>query len=143
MFPVMAFALRHPASIIVLLAALGATATVFVVARPQYHPRTESKMIDFSNQRYYSPDAVRRVFAQHGVRLPHKVVFTITLFSQTARDQADDLQVLVAPRTGKGSWGPKLEPYDERFGNVAVTYGGRDEQLLERVKDAVSALRNA
>ncbi|MEP6908945.1 MAG: hypothetical protein ABI896_00785 [Actinomycetota bacterium] len=48
---------------------------------------------------------------------------------------------MVAPRTGTGSWGPKLEPYDERFGNVAVTYGGPDDDLLTRIKAAVSSLR--
>lgn len=43
--------------------------------------------------------------------------------------------------TGTGSWGPKLEPYDERFANILVTYGGTDEYLLARVEDAVAALR--
>jgi hypothetical protein len=51
------------------------------------------------------------------------------------------IQVQVGPRTGTGSWGPKLEPYDERFGNVLVTYGGHDEQLLGGIKAAVSDLR--
>jgi hypothetical protein len=51
------------------------------------------------------------------------------------------LQVQVAPRNGKGSWGPVLQPYDERFDNVGVTYGGGDEALLERVEAAVEDLR--
>ena len=49
--------------------------------------------------------------------------------------------MMVGPRTGRGSWGPKLESYDERFGNVFVSYGGHDEGLLGRVKAAVAALR--
>lgn len=54
---------------------------------------------------------------------------------------ADALNVVVGPRTGTGSYGPELEPYDERFGNVLVTYGGEDEQLLEQIENAVDALR--
>jgi hypothetical protein len=48
---------------------------------------------------------------------------------------------VIGPRTGTGSYGPELEPYDERFGNVLVTYGRDDAQLLERVSAAVDALR--
>jgi len=48
---------------------------------------------------------------------------------------------MIAPHNGNGSWGPKLEPYDVRFGNVFVTYGGKDKRLLERVKAAVSDIR--
>lgn len=51
------------------------------------------------------------------------------------------LNVVVGPRTGTGSYGPRLEPFDERFGNVLVTYGGKDERLLERIENAVDALR--
>lgn len=53
---------------------------------------------------------------------------------------ADALNVVVGPRTGTGSFGPELEPYDDRFGNVLVTYGGEDEQLLERIENAVDSL---
>ena len=49
---------------------------------------------------------------------------------------------MFAPHDGKGSWGPKLERYDERFGNLFVTYGGHDTALLRRVKAAVSDIRN-
>jgi hypothetical protein len=35
----------------------------------------------------------------------------------------------------------KLERYEARFGNVLVTYGGRDERLLARVQAAVDDLR--
>jgi hypothetical protein len=45
------------------------------------------------------------------------------------------------PCVPTGSFGPKLEPYDERFGNVMVTYGRKDERMLDRVKAAVAALR--
>jgi hypothetical protein len=54
--------------------------------------------------------------------------------------QADDLQVVVGPRTSTGSFGPKLESYDNRFENVMVTYGGDNEQLLQKVKAAVASL---
>jgi hypothetical protein len=140
----MAFLARHPASILIVLAASLTTLGVFTFARPEYHPRYESKMIDFSEQDYYRPVAVRQAFAAHGIRL-HGVAGPaegfLWLSNHAAPWPADALQVLIAPRTGKGSWGPKLEPYDERFGNVMVTYGGKDEQLLEQAKAAVSALR--
>jgi len=55
--------------------------------------------------------------------------------------QADALQVVLGPPEGSGSFGPKLEPYDERFGNVMVTYGGTDKRLLRRIEAAVSTLR--
>lgn len=81
--------------------------------------------------------------ADQGIDLYRSKAFSITVFSETPQQFADELQVLVGPRRGHGSWGPKLEPYDERFGNVLVTYGGRDERMLERVKNAVSALRSS
>jgi hypothetical protein len=138
------FALRHSVAIGVVLAAVAATAGVLVFARPEYHPPYESKMIDFSKERYVSPATVRQAFAAHGIRLvvgdaPGKG--TAWLCNERVPCMADALQVMVGPRTGRGSWGPKLEPYDERFGNVFVTYGGHDEALLKRVQSAVSQLR--
>jgi hypothetical protein len=50
------------------------------------------------------------------------------------------LNVVVGPRTGMGSYGPELETYDERFGNVLVTSGG-GERLLDRVRAAVDVPR--
>jgi hypothetical protein len=139
----MRFALRHPASIVVIASACAVCAAVFVFARPTYHRQYESKMIDFSEARYYSPATVQLAFADHGVRLRQVNRFSgIEIFSDKRLPfDADQLHVMVGPHTGHGSWGPKLEPYDERFGNVYVSYGGRDEQLLARVKAAVSTLR--
>jgi hypothetical protein len=141
----MAFVLRHPASILIVLAALLATTAVFAFARPEYHRQYESKMIDFSKQHYYSAATVRRAFAQHGVRLRYStLVFSkISWLSNTPPPfPTDALSVFVGPRTGTGSWGPpKLEPYDERFGNILVTYGGNDDGLVKRVHAAVSELR--
>jgi hypothetical protein len=135
---------RHPAPFVLVLSAFATIAAVFAFARPQYHPLYESKMIDFSKQHYYSPQAVRQTFTQQGIVLrKSNGASGFTVFSTTRQLKADDLQVLVAPRNGKGSWGPKLEPYDERFGNVAVMYGGHDARLLERVKSGVASLRNA
>jgi hypothetical protein len=136
--------LRHPISLAVVLGAIAATAAVFIFARPQYHPRYESQMIDFSSRRYISPATVRRAFAANGIPLvagdaPGKG--TAWLSSEPAPWTADALQIMVGPRTGRGSWGPKLEPYDERFDNVLVTYGGHDEVLLRRAKAAVATLR--
>jgi hypothetical protein len=138
----MRLAVRHPAPFLVVLSACATIAAVFAFARPAYHPRYESKMIDFSQVRHYSPGVVRRAFAGQGIRLQRNSSFYgITMFSRVAVPDADALQVLVGPKTGKASWGPKLEPYDERFGNVLVTYGHEDEQLLGRVETALSTLR--
>ena len=135
---------RYPVAFVTLLAACALLAAELTLARPQYHPRYESKMIDFSKQRYYSPALVRRTFAAKGVQLRLTTRFSgITMFNTVPVPRADALHVLVAPRTGTGSWGPKLEPYDERFGNVMVTYGGRDVALLDRVKTAVASLRSS
>jgi hypothetical protein len=125
------------------LAALAATAAVFIFARPQYHPTYESKMIDFSKVAHHSPGTVREAFAQHGVRLSVVSHFSgMTIMStEEAPLRADALQVGVAPRSGTGSWGPRLEAYDKRFDNVLVTYGGEDERLIAELDAAVSSLR--
>jgi hypothetical protein len=139
----MAFALRHPLTLLVVLVALLAAAGVFVFARPEYQSEDESQLIDFSKQHYYSPSSVRQAFATEGIRLREasRVGEMIILSTTPDRLTADALNVVVGPRTGRGSYGPELESYDERFGNVLVTYGGEDERVLDRVKAAVDALR--
>ena len=139
----MRFANRHPVPVFVALAALLAGAIAFAVARPEYDTQRGSTRIDFSAEHYYSPSTVRAVFATRRIKLyageqPAPGTFTL---SGDPRFFADALQVQVGPQTGTGSWGPKREPYDERFGNVLVTYGGHDEQLLGRIKAAVNDLR--
>lgn len=139
----MAFALRHPLTLLVVLAALMATAGMFVFARPAYQPEYGSKMIDFSEVTYYSPASVRQAFAAEGIRLREasRVGGMLILSDTPGHLTADALNVVVGPRTGSGSYGPELESYDERFGNVLVTYGGGDEQLLAGVDAAVDSLR--
>ena len=139
----MAFAVRHPLTLLVVLVALLATAGVFVFARPAYQPEFESKTIDFSEVTYYSPASVRRAFAAEGIRLREasRVGGMLILSDTPGQLTADALNVVVGPRTGSGSYGPELESYDERFGNVLVTYGGEDAQLVEQVEAAVDALR--
>ena len=139
----MELALRHTWSIVLVLIAAAGTAAVFTFAKPTYHHQYESKMIDFSKQHYYSPKLVKQAFEQQGVPLRTSKAFQFTVLSATRQLRADDLQVQIGPRSGKGSFGPKLEPYDERFGNVLVTYGGRNDALLKRVRAAVSALRSS
>lgn len=136
----MSFLLRHSLSVFVVFAACVGTVCVFAFARPQYHPQYESKEIDFSEQQHISPEAVRTAFAAHGIRLHTATAFAVTVLTLPGTVQADDLQVLVGPPAGTGSFGPMLEPYDERFENVAVTYGGRDGELLDRTKAAVGDL---
>lgn len=139
----MSFALRHPLTLLVVLVALVATAGVFVFARPEYQPDYESEPIDFSKQHYYSPASVRQAFASEGIRLHEasRVGGMVILSTTPDRLTADAPNVVVGPRTGKGSYGPELESYDERFGNILVTYGGGDERVLDRVRAAVDVLR--
>jgi hypothetical protein len=139
----MAFAFRHPLTLLVVLVALVTAAGVFVFARPEYQAEDESQLIDFSKQHYYSPSSVRQAFATEGIRLREasRVGGMIILSTTPDRLTADALNVVVGPRTGRGSYGPELESYDERFGNVLVTYGGEDERVLNRVKAAVDVLR--
>jgi hypothetical protein len=141
---VMALPLRHPMALLVVLGAFAATAAVFTFARPQYHPPNESKMIDFAKVHYYSPSAVRRAFADHGIRLYAGASpggGMVWFGAGRPPFPADSLQVMVGSRRGKASWGAKLEPYDVRFGNVFVSYGGGDRTLLARVERAVADLR--
>jgi hypothetical protein len=56
----MAFALRHPLTLLMVLVAVVGTAGVFVFARPAYRPQYESEMIDFSKPHYHSPAEVRQ-----------------------------------------------------------------------------------
>ena len=139
----MAFALRHPLTLLVVLVALLTGGGVFVFARPEYQPDYESEMIDFSKQHYYSPASVRQAFAAEGIRLREASRVGGMIIFSTTPDllTADALNVVVGPRMGRGSYGPVLESYDERFGNVLVTYGGGDKRLLDRVKAAVDILR--
>ena len=139
----MAFVRRHPASILVVLLAVAGVTAAFAFARPQFRPQYESEMIDFSRRDHVSSDTVRAAFAAHGIHLRYVTTFASwrVLSNRPRPFPADALTVLVAPRTGKGSFGPELEPYDERFDNVMVTYGGDDRRLLERIDAAVSDLR--
>jgi hypothetical protein len=116
---------------------------VFVFARPEYQPDYESEMIDFSKQHYYSPSAVRQAFAAESIRLRqvNRIGGMIILSNTPGHFTADALNVVVGPQTGRGSYGPKLEPYDVRFGNVLVAYGGTDARFLDRVETAVATLR--
>jgi len=139
----MAFALRRPLTLLIVLVALVTAAGVLVFPRPEYQPDYESEPIDFSKQHYYSPSSVTQAFATEGIHLREasRVGGMIILSTTPDRLTADALNVVVGPRTGKGSYGPELESYDERFGNVLVTYGGADEQVLDRVEAAVDVLR--
>lgn len=133
---------RSPVLVVAMLAALFGTVAVFTFAKPVQRDRYESEMIDFSSREYLSPDSVRRSFLAHGIDLRYRTqFFGFEGLSNVRTWTASDLQVQVAPRRGRGSWGPKLERYDERFDNVLVTYGGNDEDLLRRVKAAVADLR--
>jgi len=133
---------RYRISAAVVLGALAGVSAVFLFARPVFRPQYESEMIDFAQRDYYGPQRVRQAFEARSVRLRYRTGFAGFLsFSNTPSFTADSLQVNIAPRTGKGSWGPRLEAYDVRFGNIFVSYGGDDRALLQRVQSAVETLR--
>jgi hypothetical protein len=48
----MAFLARYPLSASVVLAALAATASVFLFARPQYHPKGEGSLVKLDLTKY-------------------------------------------------------------------------------------------
>jgi hypothetical protein len=141
---VMRLAARHLVGVLLIASMLLVTVGVFTFARPQYHSPNESKTIDFSKEGYYPLAVVKRAFAAHGIVL-HPGASPAPGFAWLGGGPppfpAASLQVLVAPHNGRGSWGPKLEPYDERFGNVFVSYGGHDDALLRRIDAAVSDIR--
>jgi hypothetical protein len=138
--------LRLRVSILVVPAALAALAATIVFGRPAYHSypaQSTNTMIDFSKGHYSSPSVVRRSFAANGITLHagDRSGGLTWLSNEPLPFPADSLQVMVAERNGRASWGPKLQPYDERFDNVFVTYGGNDKRLLGRVKASVADLR--
>jgi hypothetical protein len=135
--------LRNPVMLVAICAAAVGTVGVFTFAKPQYRPRYESKMIDFSKREFHSPSSVRTAFLAHGVDLRYRAsIAGLQQMSNSPKPWgASALLVAVAPRQGKGSWGPEFAPFDERFDNVLVTYGGKDEDLLHRVEAALSDLR--
>jgi hypothetical protein len=140
-FP-MRFAFRHLAGALLICTALVGTAGVFTFAKPVYSPPNASKTIDFSKTDYFSPRLVHAAFARHGIVLRGIKQDGFELLSNRKPPwPAASLQLAIAPRHGKGSWGSKLETYDERFGNVFITYGGHDENLLRRVEAAVADIR--
>jgi hypothetical protein len=135
--------LRNPVLVVAITAAAVGTVGVFTFAKPRYQPRYQSEMIDFSKREYQSPSSVRSAFLAHGVDLRYRT--SMAGFQQLSNApkpwDASALLVALAPRRGKGSWGPELAPYDVRFDNVLVTYGGQDDDLLRRVNAAVGDLR--
>src|SRR5262249_36211371 len=125
-------AIRHFVGVLLVCSGLCVAVGAFTFARPAFQPRYQSTMIDFSQSRYFSPQHVRDAFAAHGIPLHpvDRMSGFVTYFRPGSSGDAKALAVNVAPRNGKGSWGPKLEAYDARFGNILVTYGGNDRGLL-------------
>ncbi len=134
---------RHLVGALLVASMLFVTVGVFTFARPAYRAPNESRTIDFSKEHHYALADVKRAFAAHGIVLHAgaRSAGFAWLGSGPAPFRADSLQVIVAPRNGRASWGDKVSPYDARFGNVLVTYGGHDGTLLARVKAAVSDIR--
>jgi hypothetical protein len=138
----MALLVRNPVVILGGVAAAVGTFAVFTFAKPEYHSRNDSRMIDLSKVEHHSPSRVRAAFAANGIDLRLRNEFSgIQQLSNAASGEASALLVAIGPRSGTVSWGPKFQTYDERFDNVLVSYGGTNEQLMRRVEAAVSDIR--
>jgi hypothetical protein len=116
-------------------------------ARPEYHPRYAGNTIDMSLARVYGVAQVRAAFAAHGIKLRYssgigRGATGITILSTKRSPQSKDVSVMVAGRRARVSWGPKLDRYDVRFGNVAIAYGGDDPGMLNAIEAAVFNLTN-
>jgi hypothetical protein len=135
---------RHPVSLVIVLAAFAAVAAVFTFARPQYHRPYESKMTNLAEQDYISPKTVRAAFAREGLALRYLSATNLTVLSDVPsaeQGHPGKVVVVVGGRTGMIGLGPELDPYDERFDNVLVTYDGTNGATVDRVKAAVAALK--
>ena len=141
---------RSPALVGFVCAAAGAAAVV-VFAHPQLasdltsEPGTE--MVDLAEKDYISPATARAAFAAEGLPLAYTTSvglppLLILSNSPPATSTAEKLVAPVGARTGRVGFGGKFTPYDERFENVVVTYGGDDEAVLTRITAAVRRMES-
>ena len=142
---------RHTLSLAILIFALAIVGAVFTFARPTYHPSNGTTTVDMTGERHYTVAQVERAFASHAVHLVvanhdgnarHGLIF---LAPPRPRGVPSDFLVTLFGTEAKVMFGPDTSPsYDERFGNVDVSYGRPhpDEVLLARIKAAVSDLQS-
>jgi membrane-bound lytic murein transglycosylase B len=146
----MSWLTRHVLSLGVLVFALAIVGTVFTFARPEYRPVSNTTTVDMARQHQYTVAQIERAFATHAIPLAvinrngdakHGAVFL-------ARPRRGPLApTFLVTRFGpeaKVMFGPaSTTTYEERFGNVDVSYGmpHPNAALLARIKAAVADLR--
>lgn len=142
----MAFVLRYPISLVIVLAALAAMTAVFVFARPQYRT-PDQRIVDLNRVHPFSPAVVRRTFAAQGIRLRYsneeqRGSGPLWLSTTPPPVPVGGLYVIFAGDSGTVSWGPKPSgEYDQPVGNLDVHYGGNNPSTIAALKAAVAGLR--
>jgi hypothetical protein len=141
---------RHVLSLGVLVFALAIVGTMFTFARPEYRPTSYTTTVDMAHQDHYTVAQVEQAFDAHAIPLAvmnhngdakHGAVFLAR--PRRGRLAPTFLVTLFGPEA-KVMFGPaSTTAYDERFGNVDVSYGNPhpNAALLARIKAAVSDLQ--
>jgi hypothetical protein len=146
----MSWLTRHVLSLGVLVFSLAIVGFVFTFARPGYRPTSSTTTVDMANQDHYTVAQVERVFDAHAIRLEvmnhngdakHGVVF----LARPRRGRlAQTFLVTLFGTEAEVMFGPaSTTTYDERFGNVDVSYGipHPNAAFLARIKAAVADLQ--
>jgi hypothetical protein len=146
----MSWLTRHVLSLGVIVFSLAIVGTVFTFARPQYRPTSYYATVDMAHRDHYTVAQIEHVFGAHAIPLQvmnhtgnakHGLIF----LARPRRGRlAPTFLVTVFGTEAKVSFGPaSTTTYDERFGNVDVSYGNPhpNEALLDRIKAAVADLQ--
>jgi len=137
---------RHAVAVVAVAVALVGTAGVFVFAKPTYQPAVTSKTVDMTTQDHYTIAEVRPAFAAQGIVLIRRSgAGGTTYFSDKHPGVAGDslLVTIFDPHAKVGFCTVCAAiPYEQRLGNLLVSYGGRDAGLLSKVRAAVAAVKH-
>jgi len=140
----MELVLRYRLTLAIVLVAVAATGgfLLFGLPRSTTPNAANQRAVDLAHVRRYSPALVRRVFAEHGIRLRYGIAHQYVVWLTSVRPPVPTSGLYVLVATGRGaSWGPKpAGEYDQPAGNLLVHYGGSNPATLAAVKAAVAAL---
>jgi hypothetical protein len=136
----------HRIAVGVVAAALIATAGLFALARPAYHARVTEKLVDMRHEDHYRPAEVMRAFATQGIALVRVNHDGGTSFYKGRHlGPADDsfLVTLIDPNVTVGfETGTRKIGYEQRLGNLDVSFGWHDDTLVGRIKAAMKAVKH-
>jgi predicted small integral membrane protein len=137
---------RHAVAVAAIAAALSATAGIFVVARPAYHPRVTDVLVDMTKEDHYTVAEIRAAFARESLRL--YVLSTengIVNLSTQRHGPSAFLVSIFAPTSKVDFTAPGVGVHalvERRVGNVMISYGGHDRALAARIEAAADALKH-